>query len=73
MTTTMMMMMMMMMIVMVMTGKVIRLTVLVNYSNDRFCDVQDITWAHKLYLRMDVKKTQLVACSSINCTFPAAT
>ena len=39
MTTTMMMMMMMMMIVMVMTGKVIRLTVLVNYSNDRFCDV----------------------------------
>ena len=38
-TTMMMMMMMMMMIVMVMTGKVIRLTVLVNYSNDRFCDV----------------------------------
>ena len=37
--TTTMMMMMMMMIVMVMTGKVIRLTVLVNYSNDRFCDV----------------------------------
>ena len=37
--TTMTTMMMMMMIVVVMAGKVIRLTVLVNYSNNRFCDV----------------------------------